>query len=735
MVAFMVVALLAGKTASGQQHIRVLNARGEGIEDAVLTYSPLTLKSFQKIAITNATGKAVVESEVPFVLVISKMGYVTVADTLKPGEHKTYTLATSNVNLKDVVITGQFEAVTADQSVQKVRIIDRQRIEQQGAVNLRDLLTNELNIRLAQDAVLGSQLSIMGISGANVKILIDGVPVIGRNDGNIDISQINLNNIERVEIVEGPMSVIYGTDAIAGTINLITKKPGSKRYNVSLNTQYETVGTYNTDLNAGLQYKNTQAAFAIGRNYFDGYSPDEDPKQRVMLWKPKEQYFADGQVRIRKGKQTHRLFSQYFHEKITARYAPDVTPYSITGFNDYFVTIRFNNSLYSDFYFNNKATLNLINAYSVYERRKIAFVKDLVNGPETYVASSSAQDTTRINLVLLRGTYTTNNHPVFNSQLGYDINLENGAGKKLENGHQFIGDFAAFYMSNLKATSRLTLRQGFRFIYNTRFGAPVIPSINARYDLTSSIVARASYTQGFRSPSLKELSLFFVDVNHNIRGNSDLRAERSNNYLASLTYTKGVKKWTGKLEVMVFYNTIRDMISLAVADPAQQLYSYINVDEYRTKGININPEVTYKNLRVGGGYSYTGRFNRLSSQADVPDFLYASELRANAAYNLLKWNTTVSIFYKYTGRLPNYIEQNGQVIQSFTDAYQVLDASITKSFRNNLVSLTAGVKNILDLKNINSVSSDGAHSSGSGSIPVAMGRYFFTTLRINIAKN
>ena len=53
--------------------------------------------------------------------------------------------------------------------------------------------------------------------------MIDDVAVIGRLNGNIDLSQINLNNVERIEIVEGPLSVEYGTDALAGTINLITK--------------------------------------------------------------------------------------------------------------------------------------------------------------------------------------------------------------------------------------------------------------------------------------------------------------------------------------------------------------------------------------------------------------------------------------------------------------------------------------------------------------------------------
>lgn len=127
------------------------------------------------------------------------------------------------------MVTGQYGANTADQSVYKVRVIDESRIKAQGAVNLRDVLTNDLNIRLSNDPVLGSSLTMMGVGGENIKILIDGVPMVGRTNGNIDLSQINLNNVERIEVVEGPLSVSYGTNALGGAINLITKKTKKTR--------------------------------------------------------------------------------------------------------------------------------------------------------------------------------------------------------------------------------------------------------------------------------------------------------------------------------------------------------------------------------------------------------------------------------------------------------------------------------------------------------------------------
>ncbi len=99
--------------------------------------------------------------------------------------------------LDEVVITAQHNPKAIEESVHYVKLISDKRIANQAAINLRDVLKMETAMRVSQDNFLGSSISMQGLSGQNVKILIDGVPVIGRLNGNIDISQINLNNIEK----------------------------------------------------------------------------------------------------------------------------------------------------------------------------------------------------------------------------------------------------------------------------------------------------------------------------------------------------------------------------------------------------------------------------------------------------------------------------------------------------------------------------------------------------------
>ncbi|MEO0008823.1 MAG: hypothetical protein RJA20_3019, partial [Bacteroidota bacterium] len=126
--------------------------------------------------------------------------------------------------LGQVVVTAQFAPTDARQSVSSVRVLSRQTIERRAVTSLGELLQAEPNIRITQDPVLGSAVSLNGLRGENLKILIDGVPVTGRLNGSIDAGQLPMNAVQQVEIIEGAQSLLYGSEASAGVINLVTRK-------------------------------------------------------------------------------------------------------------------------------------------------------------------------------------------------------------------------------------------------------------------------------------------------------------------------------------------------------------------------------------------------------------------------------------------------------------------------------------------------------------------------------
>ena len=649
--------------------------------------------------------------------------------------------------IEPVVITGQYKKTKQEKSVSKIKVINREKINALGAVTLKDVLANEMNIRISQDNVLGSSMSLQGVSGQNVKILMDGVPLIGRLNGNIDISQINLNDIEQIEIVEGPLSVSYGTDALAGTINLISKKNKTNGFSSFVNSYYETIGQYNIDANIGYKFKNNLSTnISFGRNFFDGWNAFdpfiEFPKSRIAdslrhkQWKPKEQYFSNANLTFNKKSLNIRAYIQYFYEKITNRGYPRA-PYNESSFDDYYHTWRINGGIDLTKSFNNKSTLRIITSYNNFDRIKNTFVKDLTTLNQILSNTPGSQDTTKFNLLMSRGTWSTaSKTKKINYQLGYDINIESTFGKRIDGNSQSQSDFAFFASTELEIIPELFLKPALRATYNTSYNAPLIPSLNFKFK-KGNLIYRASYARGFRAPSLKELYFDFVDINHNIIGNKSLIAEQSNNYTFNLTYKKRLKRKTLALDFGGFYNDIDNLITLGISPTDNQQYTYINIGEFKTLGSQMNFSFKEKSILINLGASYIGRYNNISDNYNVTPFSFSPELRSNIIYTHPKSKLRIAAFFKHNGKRPGfYVSQNPdgeeEIIETSIAAYNMLDINLSKLFFNKM-EWTIGAKNILNVQDIRSNNtSSGVHSSNSGSIAMNWGRSFFTSIKFTI---
>jgi len=644
-------------------------------------------------------------------------------------------LTNKTQQLSDLIVTGQYGENSLSKSVYKVRVIDAKKFQAQGSFNLRDVLTNELNIRVTQDPVLGSSMNIQGVGGQNIKILIDGVPVVGRENGSVDLSQINLNNIERIEMVEGPMSVSFGTDALGGVINLISKQPKSQQVKAGINTFAESNGQYNIDGFASISGKKWNSSLSGGRNYFEGFSTD--PNSRYKLWKPREQYFADitiGRI-IKNG--TIRWSNKWFNEKVTNRDSGTITPYFAYGLDQYYYTQRLTSAFFYNQKFNGGNQLNIIASYSGYRRINNAVRKDLVTLQENLVPDASQQDTTFYSEVMSRGTFSKNDKSKkYNYQLGYETNFENIQGNQIRDNSQSISDYSVFASSEIRY-SKLLIRPGLRYTYNTLFKAPLIPSLNLKYDISEKLTARASYGRGFRAPSLKELYLNFVDPSHNVQGNPNLNAETGDNFQLSLQYEYKFSERVFRLEPSFFYNHVSNMIDLALLSTSTLEARYFNIDEFKSEGMNLTMEYRAPHYSLVTGYSYTGKSNSLLALTSADQFFFSNEWRANFTYKFLTPDISVSIFYKYNGRLQNYQFDYvaNKVNLGYMDPFSLLDVSAGKNFYKKSLNITLGIKNILNVTNIAASISSGVHSSGTNTAQAAMGRTVFISLRYTFQKN
>lgn len=661
-----------------------------------------------------------------------------------------------SIELEDVVVTAQYAPTDSKNAVQSIRTITRETIERQGANNLEQLLQQDLNIRISQDLVLGSSMSLLGVSGENVKIMIDGVPMVGRLSGNLDLSQINLNNIERVEIIEGPMAVNYGTDALGGVINLITKKSQRYPYELTLTQQLETRAENSTALDAGIRFSDDLLLRVNGgHDWFDGFSEDST---RSVLWNPKEQWYADASLRYNFGEDQKVIYQiSYFDEEVQNlgdERRPRFKPYA---FDDYFLTKRLNHALshegsvFKNYYWQN--TLG----YNQFDREVNTYHLDFAWDDLEESQNIIAGDTTTFDTYMLRSVLASNFRDLkLNFQLGVDLRYEQGSGAKIvetvDNTKSIdIGDYAVFGSFRYRPIEDLTLETGLRTMRNTRYDAPLIPSFHLKYHLSDALSFRASYGKGFRSPSLKELFLSFIDINHFIIGNPDLQAETSNNLQANLNFDKKWNQQRFKARLHLFHNQIDNQIQLfpfieengqiipTTSDQSTQ-FAYFNLEKSKTQGVNLRLNYQFQALELEAGVSNIGFFNPLSDELEgVENFTYTTELNGRIGYKLLFSKTKINFFTRHNDRFityyPETVEEKTVARQRIQDGFTMMDASLSQSLLNDRLLLTFGARNLLNITQVNVQGGQvGAHSGGGG-LPIGAGRSFFVRASIRLFDN
>ena len=725
-----IIAFLAFPFLANAQEIKVLDRTGVPVAGAFVYLVHPDQKPDVYITDPNGTVSINKASGDTVSLLVRHLSYKEYTENgVVLRTNKVIKLENKEETLEQVVITGEIAPRNVNTSVQPVTILSAEKIDNLSAQNLEEVMASQLNVRINQDAALGSSMSVNGLSGQNIKILVDGVPVTGRLDGNIDPSQLNMNNVDRVEIVEGPMSVAYGTDAAGGVINIITKKPGSERIQAGANFLYESSGQYNTDGFAGGAFGKSSVLVSGGRNYFDGWS--EADTSRNQDWKPKEQYFGDIKYRLNLKNLLLGYQLSLFDETITDKGTPRITPYAVYAFDSYYKTFRMVNQVNGAWLITPDRSLSGSVSRSDYRRIKNTYRKDLVALEEQLVPGMEEQDTTEFVTYSVRSTYNKfRTGDAWNYQGGIDLNHETAEGSRFTESKEAIGDYALFGSAEYSASSKFTIRPAMRMTYNTNFKAPVVPSLSVRYSPYEKLAIRFSYGKGFRAPGVKELYLYFVDINHNVQGNENLTPEYSDNFFLSAAQEYKAGKTSGIVKLSAFYNTIRDMITLAQPNQASSLYTYVNIGTYSTHGGSVDNTLSWKSVSLTTGIAITGRYNLYADSGDFKKYIYSPDAFISVENNFKKAGVWAGIYFKYIGELPGYrIESDNTITQFTNESYSFLDASVRKSFSKNMFFLTAGVKNILDVTSISAYSQGGAHTSGSPEMSVGTGRAVFLKLQ------
>lgn len=747
-VVILLVTLFAVTIAKAQLRITVQDKNnGETVPFAyVHTYSG-TDNSIQNTSQTDENGVVTITPEYPCVVEITALGFESVRKSfLTP-----LTVNTINIYItkkysamNEVVVTGLTTPERQQDALSVYKIITKEQIKAQGAVSLDDVMKNQLNVRTSNDNVLGSSMRMQGMSGDKVKILVDGIPMNGREGGNINLSQINMNNVNRIELIQGPMSVVYGTDAIGGVINIIMKKP-EKKFEVNAGTFYSTLGRYNVDASITSRIaKRHNLTIGGGRNFFQGWRPleerytylDEDLIfARSMLFKPNEQYIGNLSYTYKAPSGfSANLASDFLKEKVTNKGNLELWhPNGAYAFDEYYRTTRSTNRLTLSGKLGKKGNWQSQNGYVMYYRTRNAYRIDMVTLEEELRQAQGLQDTSAFNDVFLRGSYNNSVGKRLKYTVGYDVNLQYATSLKIEGKTKQIQDYAVYTnLSMPMLNDKLTIQGGLRASVNSVYDPPIIPSANILYKPVENVQVRASYAKGFRAPSLKELYLSFIDLNHYIIGNENVEAESSHHVQLSTSW-QAIEDGGNYLQFVVtgFYNDVYNGIVLAPLypdSPSSIEYTYGNVDHQSNAIATVQADGQWNRFHFQLGYSY----NRTFSVADNYPSFSASEATANFQYAWKKPGITFNTFYKYTARQP-FLQANidGSTTYNGTqEPFHICDMSLQKKFFDRKVQIIAGVKNVFNYQQptVTGRVSAGSHGGGVASF---LPRSFFTSLRLS----
>lgn len=681
--------------------------------------------------------------------------------------------------LDEIVVSTQIEPQSIRKSIHNVRVISREDMQNQAATTLSDVLNQYLKINVLPDNGKGrSTISMVGLDSQYLKILIDNIPVVSDSGlGNsIDLTQINLNDIERIEIVEGSMGVTHGANSVSGIVNIITKRKIASDWQINLSAIEETVGNEYAWSNKGRHIQSIKiaknikdrwfASMSLNRNDFAGFFNDKTgidydtspQKARGNEWLPKQ--ILVGNASLSYCGDRFKLFykTDYMNERITF-YNPIVKSISNYPFDPIqyaddrrYITNRYYHHLNGYGKIKGKVNYNVSVSYQEQERDFEDF--------KYYFEDKNENDVQRNTYESTEILYSTGQFSNFYTsdktslQLGYELvnqqsfaSADSGMFKNENNQGEDVSarfeNYDIYSVLEYKPSEKWALRPGARYSYQSRFNDQYAFSFGTRYNVSDKTEMRFGVGRSYRTPNFSEMYTFFVDSNHNLQGNKELIPEQSWSYEYMIRqYWKSNESEKYVSQFSLNYMSVSDRISLALVGtvPTWQ-YKYINIDDYKMWNATLENTFQFKNGEFTLGGSLLGISQKMNTGQITSDgdYLYTYQINSKLIYREQWSKTQWALYFKHQGKQPQYVEEtdnnkNLVYVISKTQEYGWLDLSVTKKFLKDQLRMTIGARNLLNVKTINTTVATGnvAHGTASNAISVGYGTSYFLKLEYQL---
>lgn len=656
--------------------------------------------------------------------------------------------------IEQVAVQGKIMAVdnlvNAENAAMPVKVITRREIELMGSRRLDEVMKEQTGVAVVNDISGGSRavgVQIQGFSSNYIMVLVDGQPMLGRNSGNFDLSRISVTNIERIEIIKGASSCLYGSDALGGAINIITRH-GAITPQAQASFLYGTLHTVDATIEGETPFANQRGSVVVSGNYYrtDGFNTDDRYLSGgSTTFPPYENYSFQGRLRYRTSKDGA--------VGLTTRYAARNS--------------KMYNAWSEDLRLEDGQQDQDINIGLSYDHNFASGLRSMTRYYLTRFHTKLYAEWLRQGVLAGEEEFGQYNHRI-EQQFAYsplsNLKLTAGLGGSMEvmdnqdlDDKRSLQTAFAYLQTEWRPTDRMLTTIGLRYDYTNVYQGRMSPSLGWQYHLSENLLLKAGTGAGFKAPDYKmRYQVFFnPSANYLVVGNDrlaevidglDATGELSykNNYMINLLAgnLQAEKSWSNNVgltwnpistlqaEASVFYHRINNQINsinVGTGTTVSQIYTYRNLPKAVNKGaeLSISYQAT-RDLQLSIGYQYliakdlgvldsiragsypynqynnaqTGEY-RKSKPSDYWGIEDRSRHMANLKllYEYHPWQTSINVRANIRGKYP-FQETNGNQFiddgDKFVPEHTLLNVTIEKALWNRRLVLRLIADNVLD---------------------------------------
>lgn len=620
-----------------------------------------------------------------------------------------------SVKVKDVVITATKTEVLLSDVPASVEVITEEEIKAKGAEKLRDIIGFATGIyKEPFFAREDSRVGIRGFKPEQTLILIDGRRLTGEVSNAYEIDRITLENVERIEIIRGPASALYGSDALGGVINIITKSP--EKFSFELTPEYGTFEggkggqrSINARIDSG-KLGNLGVSIVgslINRDALfneKGASLIGDGEHKNLSFKAIYDFTNATRLTLDAGYMKEDVKDLALVSSALYRYTDDNERQNLSlGLSHKTPEFEYQLRAYTSIYLKNQETrrdsTNAISDFTEAERQT------------PVIEGKISSELFKSHLFTLGGEYRNEFFKGTRLDTGEGRFTVTKEGITMTGSEAKIDYWAGYVQDEWQASDNLLIIPAIRYDSSDKFENEISPKIGATYKIVPELRVKVNYGHGFKSPTPREL---YYDFRHSaaryrVAGNPNIKSEKSDSYEVAIEGEKGI--FSGR--AAYFYNDVRDLIT-TVEDPAYapaagwRGFVYKNIQKAEIQGMELEGGAGFNNgLSLQASYSYLDAKDKDTNQRLVNRV--KNKIVAKGIYDSKPLGLKVNLWWEYIGGL--LWSTNPFVEKEYDIYYLSLSKNITKG-----TELYAGVDNLLNRKDAD--------------IPI-VGSFYYGGIRVN----